>query len=67
MQDPTIGFVYAQNRFKKKTKGECIYHDQIGDLMLPRPNGRPDGSGDQMGDQNSTVTRIREIRLSIRS
>ena len=46
------------------TKAECIYHDQIGDLMLRRPNGRPDGSmatrllkgdqiapGDQIGDQ----------------
>ena len=46
------------------TKAECIYHDQIGDLMLRRPNGRPDRSwmtrlllgdqiapGDQIGDQ----------------
>ena len=41
------------------TKAECIYHDQIGDLMLRRPNWRPDGPGDQIADQNSTVTKIR--------
>ena len=41
------------------SKGERIYHDQIGDLMLRRPNGRPDGPGDQIADQNSTVTKIR--------
>ena len=33
--------------------------------MLRRPNGRPDDSGDQIGDQNSTMTRITKIRLSI--
>ena len=33
--------------------------------MLRRPNGRPDGPGDQIGDQNSTVTKITKIRLSI--
>ena len=27
--------------------------------MLRRPNGRPDGPGDQIADQNSTVTKIR--------
>ena len=49
-------------------QAECIYHDQIGDLMLRRPDGRPDRSwmtrllmgdqitpGDQIGDQISTV------------
>ena len=44
-----------------QTKAECIYHDQIDDQMLRRPDGRPDGSwatrwhlGDQInpGDQN---------------
>ena len=46
------------------TQAECIYHDQISDLMLRRPNRWPDrswttrpllgdqiASGDQIGDQ----------------
>ena len=49
-----------------KAKAECIYHDQIDDQMLRRPDGRPDGSwatrslqvtwsllGDQIADQIS--------------
>ena len=55
---------YLDGIEKFVTQAECIYHDQIGDLMLRQPNGRPDGSqatrllmgdqiapGDQIGDQ----------------
>ena len=51
-------------KFVDNTKAECIYHDQIDDQMLRRPDGRPDGPwatrwhlgdqidpGDQIGDQ----------------
>ena len=55
------------NSVKGITRAECIYHDQIDDQMLRRPDGRPDGSwatrwllgdqmapGDQIGDQITT-------------
>ena len=46
---------------EQEIQAECIYHDQIDDQMLRRPDGRPDGSwvtrcllGDQIapGDSN---------------
>ena len=56
--------VKASQLFCKVDKAECIYHDQIDDQMLRRPDGRPDASwvtrwllGDQMapGDQNGDL------------
>ena len=49
------------------TKGERIYHDQIGDLMLWRPNGRPDGPRQPDWWPDFHRDQIVEIRLSIRS
>ena len=57
---------FMMNCRLSSTKGERIYHDQIDNLMLRGPDGRPDHVwatrsllADQIGDQISTVTRIR--------
>ena len=53
------------------TKAECIYHDQIGDLMLRRPNAQATrwllsdqiSLCDQIGDQITAVTKM-EVKLA---